>query len=59
MTLVDRFPHIPHDHSGECCGCVIAREEGETIELACNECGAVVGVVQRSVLDDLLFLTEQ
>jgi hypothetical protein len=59
MTLADRFPHIPHDQSGECCGCIIPREEGATVELVCNECSTVVGVVQRDVLEDLLFLMER
>ena len=57
MNLADSFPHIPHDHSGECCGCIIAVETDErTIELRCNECGTVVGVVDRRVLEDLVWL---
>jgi hypothetical protein len=27
-----------------------------TIELCCNECGAVLGVLDRGVLEDLLWL---
>jgi hypothetical protein len=57
QTLADRFPHIPHDHSGECCGCIRPVEMDErTIELRCNECGAVLGVLDRGVLEDLVWL---
>jgi hypothetical protein len=57
MVLSDRLPPIPHNQAGECCGCIISREEGATVELVCNECSTVVGVVHRDVLEDLLFLT--
>ena len=30
-----------------------------TIELRCNECGAVVGVLDRSVLADLVWLVNK
>src|SRR5215472_17659350 len=57
MTLAETFPHIPHDHSGECCGCIRPVEtNGHTIELRCNECGAIVGVLDRGVLEDLVLL---
>src|SRR5215467_14851112 len=57
MTLGESFPHIPHDHSGECCGCIRPVEmDGRTIELRCNECGAIVGVLDRGVLEDLVWL---
>ena len=57
MSLADCFPHIPHDHSGECRGCVIPVDaDGRTVELRCNECGAVVGVIHRAVLEDLVWL---
>ena len=57
MTLPDQFPHIPHDHSGKCCGCVIpVNAEGHCVELRCNECGTVVGIINRRVLEDLVRL---
>ena len=57
VTLADQFPLIPHDHSGECCGCVIPVDAGGgPVELRCNECGTVVGVINRGVLEDLLWL---
>jgi hypothetical protein len=40
----------------DCCGCIIAGVEGANVELRCNECGAVVGVVQIDVLRGLLGL---
>jgi len=42
----------------DCCGCVIAAAEGSTVELRCNECGAVVGVVLIDVLRALIRLDE-
>jgi hypothetical protein len=36
------------------CGCIIAVVEGGNVELRCDECGAVVGVVQIDVLRGLL-----
>jgi hypothetical protein len=39
MTLADRFPHIPHDQSGECCGCIIPREQGATVERSATKVG--------------------
>jgi hypothetical protein len=57
QSLADRFPIIPHDQSGECCGCIVPVEANmQTIELRCNECGAVVGVLNRGVLEDLVWL---
>src|SRR5215467_457075 len=45
INLADCFPHIPLDHSGECCGCIRpVKTDERTVELRCNECGAVVGV---------------
>ena len=59
-TLADSFLHIPHDHSGECCGCIRPVEaNGCTIELRCNECGAIVGVLDRSILEDLVWLVNE
>ena len=60
MNLAECFPHIPHDHSCECCGCVIPVDiDSRTVELRCNECGAVVGVVDRSVMEDLVWLVKR
>ena len=60
MTLGESFPHIPHDHSGECCGCIRPVEmDGRTIELRCNECGAIVGVLDRGILEDLVWLVNE
>ena len=57
MDLAGSFPHIPHDHSGECCGCIRPIEMDErTIELRCNECGAVAGVIDCGVLEGLVWL---
>ena len=57
MSLAGSFPHVPHDQSGECCGCIRPVEmDGRTIELRCNECGAIVGVLDRGVLEDLVWL---
>jgi hypothetical protein len=40
----------------DCPGCIVAAVEGTNVELRCNECGAVVGVVQIDILKDLLGL---
>src|ERR1022692_129484 len=50
------FPTIPHDPTGECCGCIILRESGKDLELVCNECRAVVGKVNAVILQDLVSL---
>jgi hypothetical protein len=50
-------PIVPHETAGvECCGCIIAVVVGGNVELRCNECGAVVGVVQIDTLSGLLGL---
>jgi hypothetical protein len=55
--LTSRMPIVPHETAGvECCGCIIAAVDGTNVELRCNECGAVVGVVQVDVLKGLLEL---
>jgi hypothetical protein len=60
QTLADRFPIIPHEHSGDCCGCVIPVElDQRTFELRCNECGHVVGVIDSGVLEDLVYLVNR
>jgi hypothetical protein len=40
------MPIVPHAAAGvECCGCIIAAVDCSNVELRCNECRAVVGVV--------------
>ena len=54
-ALTARMPIVAHESAGvNCCGCVVAAVEGSTVELKCNECGAVVGVVQIDVLRALI-----
>ena len=56
--LSSTFPIIPHESAGvDCCGCVVVIVTGNDAELKCNECGAVVGVVQVGILRDLVSLT--
>jgi hypothetical protein len=52
------FPIIPHESAGglDCCGCIVVRVTGNDAELQCNECRAVVGVVQAGILRDLVSL---
>jgi hypothetical protein len=53
--LTGAMPIVPHEIAGvECCGCIIAEVDGGTAELRCNECGAVVGVIQIDILRGLL-----
>jgi hypothetical protein len=49
---------VPHETIAgvDCCGCIVAAVEGTNVELRCNECGAVVGVVQIEILRGLLGL---
>jgi hypothetical protein len=56
--LTSRMAIVPHETiSGvDCCGCIVAAVEGTHLELRCNECGAVVGVVQIEILPSLLGL---
>jgi hypothetical protein len=55
--LTSRMPILPHETGGvECCGCIIAAVDGTNVELRCNECGAVVGVVHMDILKGLLGL---
>jgi hypothetical protein len=56
--LTGRLPIVAHEEvtGVDCCGCIIAAVEGSNVELRCNECGAVVGVVQIDILCGLLGL---
>jgi hypothetical protein len=39
-----------------CSGCIVAVAEGSNVELRCNKCGAVMGVVQLDILSGLIGL---
>jgi hypothetical protein len=55
--LTSRMPIVPHETAGvDCGGCIIAAVDGTNVELRCNECGAVVGVVHLDILKGLLGL---
>jgi DNA-directed RNA polymerase subunit RPC12/RpoP len=55
--LTGRMQIVPHETAGvDCCGCIIAVVEGSNVELRCNECAAVVGVVHIDILKGLLGL---
>jgi hypothetical protein len=55
--LTGLMPVIPHRISGlDCSGRIIAAVEDNDVELRCNRCGAVVGVVQISIMEGLLGL---
>ena len=55
--LLNEFPSVPHEAAGvDCCGCIVSVVQGNDVELRCNECGAVVGVVNVGVLTDLVSL---
>jgi hypothetical protein len=46
--LAGRMPIVSHESvtGVDCCGCIIAGVEGSNVELRCNDCGAVVGVIR-------------
>jgi hypothetical protein len=53
--LRNQFPIIPHESAGvDCCGCIVPIIQGKDVELRCNECRAVVGVVRIEILRDLI-----
>ncbi|MEO8596247.1 MAG: hypothetical protein ABI759_23210 [Candidatus Solibacter sp.] len=56
--LTARMPIVLHETviGVDCCGCIVAAVYGTSVELQCNECGAVVGVVQIDTLRGLLGL---
>jgi hypothetical protein len=59
MDFSLEFPIIPHESAGlDCCGCIVVRVQGNDAELVCNECGAVVGVVNSGILADLVSLVK-
>ena len=52
--LTSLMPIVAHELAGvDCCGCIVAAVEGDNVELRCNECGAVVGVIQIDVPREL------
>jgi hypothetical protein len=51
------MPYVLHLIIGvNCSGRVVAAVEGSTVELCCDRCGAVVGVVQVGIMEGLLGL---
>jgi hypothetical protein len=53
--LPSRFPFIPHESAGaDCSGFIVPVIKGNYVELRCNECGAVVGVVLIEILRNLI-----
>jgi hypothetical protein len=53
--LTRLMPLVPHGLSSvDCTGSIVAVVEGGTVELHCNLCGAVVGVVQVGIMEGLL-----
>jgi hypothetical protein len=55
-SLTNTFPIIPHEAVAgvDCFGCIVPVEQGRDVELRCNECGAVVGVVQLEIIRELV-----
>jgi hypothetical protein len=59
-TIAKAFPIIPHESAGvDCCGCIVVNASGRDAELVCNECGAVVGVLNIGILRDLTMLIDR
>src|SRR5260370_41795330 len=55
--LTGLMPVVPHGVSGvDCSGYIVAVVEDTNVELRCNSCGAVVGVVQVNIMEGLLGL---
>jgi len=55
--LTGLMPVVPHGTGGvDCPGSIVAVVESGTVELQCNRCGAVVGVVQVGIMEGLLGL---
>jgi hypothetical protein len=55
--LTGLMPCVPHGITGaKCTGRVVAVVEDTTVELRCDKCGAVVGVVQAGIMEGLLGL---
>jgi hypothetical protein len=55
--LTSLMPIVPHGIAGaNCSGFVIAVVVETNVELRCNKCGAVVGLVQTGIMEGLLGL---
>ena len=55
--LTSLMPRVPHSIvDAGCCGCIVAAVEDGNVELRCDECGSVVGVVQVGIMEGLLGL---
>ena len=55
--LTDLMPVVPHAIAGvNCSGYVVAVVEDSNVELRCNKCGGVVGVIQVGIMEGLLGL---
>ena len=55
--LTRLMPYVCHGMAGgNCSGRVVAVVEEHTVELRCENCGAVVGVVQVGIMEGLLGL---
>ena len=51
-TIADLLPIILHEAAVgvDCCGCMVARARGVTVELVCSECGIVEGTIDGAIL---------
>jgi hypothetical protein len=55
--LTSLMPAVPHGIAGvDCSGVVVAVVEDSDVELRCDKCDAVVGVVQVGIMEGLLGL---
>jgi hypothetical protein len=56
--LTGRMAIMPHETvpGVKCRGCIVAAAAGNDLELHCEECGAVVGVVQVEIFKSMLGL---
>jgi hypothetical protein len=55
--LTSLMPVVPHGIAGvNCSGYVVAVVEDDNVELRCDKCGGVVGVVQVGIMEGLLGL---
>jgi hypothetical protein len=55
--LTGLMPYVCHGMSGvNCSGRVVAVVEEHSVELRCQHCGAVVGVIQVGIMEGLLGL---
>ena len=50
---MDDYPIVPHEEAtgADCCGFIVARVQGETANLVCNECGAIIDTVPADTID--------